>query len=184
MKESGCLALSFGLESISKVSLDKMGKAWADPDQYISMIKAIKKAGIDVSTEMVVGGDGDTLESIRQTARFIEEAGISVPRFYILTPIPGTDFFNEMKKAGRICNEDIYSYNGAEAVHRPVHMSPEQLTSAYWELYDTVFSFRSILKRTLFSGSMLKTPAKLIFYMIVNLYYRHSIKKRVPPNIF
>lgn len=184
MKESGCLALSFGLESISRESLKKMGKGWARPDEYISLIQTIKKAGIDVSTEMVVGGDGDTLESIERTAEFIEKAGVSVPRFYILTPIPGTDFFKEMEDAGRIYNNDIYSYNGAEAVHVPVHMSPEALTHAYWKLYEDVFSLRRIFRRTLFSWDMVRHPVKTVFYLGVNLYYRHSINKRVPPNIF
>ncbi len=184
MRKSGCLALSFGLESISKESLRKMGKGWAKPEKYISLIRTIKTAGIDVSTEMVIGGDGDTLESIEKTAGFIEKAGISVPRFYILTPIPGTDYFREMLETDRICNHDIYSYNGSEAVHIPVYMTPEELTCAYWKLYEKVFSLCSILKRTVISKEMFYHPVKTLFYLIVNLYYRHSIKKRVPPNIF
>lgn len=184
MKQSGCLALSFGLESISKQSLEKMGKGWAKPEKYISLIKTIKKAGIDVSTEMVVGGDGDTLKSIEKTASFIMQAKICVPRFYILTPIPGTDFFKEMAAANRICNHDIYSYDGSQAVHVPIHMTPSQLTDAYWELYDTVFSFMNIVKRTLLTRDFIFHPLKTGFYFMVNLYYRHFIKKRVPPNIF
>ena len=55
------------------------------------LFKIIRKYGIDVSTEMVVGAEGDTLESIRETAKFIEDNKITVPRFYILTlGIPGT----------------------------------------------------------------------------------------------
>lgn len=184
MRESGCMALSFGLESISKESLVKMGKGWARPEKYISLIRVIRKAGIDVSTEMVVGGDGDTLESIEKTASFIRKAGISVPRFYILTPIPGTDFFDEMAAEGRICNKDIYSYNGAEAVHVPIHMTATELTDAYWNLYDSVFSLAHIARRTVFNRHFFRHPAKAVFYLFVNLYYRHSIRKRVPPNIF
>lgn len=181
---SGCLALSFGLESISRASLEAMDKGWADPDRYPEMIAAIRKAGIDVSTEMVVGADGDTLESIAETADFIRENKIVLPRFYILTPIPGTDFYAEMKRDDRLCNHDIYSYNGAEAVHIPRNMSPEELTDAYWRLYDRVFGYGSIFGRTLFRKDFFRRPLVFLLYLAANLYYRRQIKKRMPPNIF
>ena len=50
---SGCVALSFGLESISRESLVAMDKGWADPREYPELIARIQAAGIDVSTEMV-----------------------------------------------------------------------------------------------------------------------------------
>lgn len=181
--ESGCTALSFGLESISAESLQCMDKAWARPAKYASLIKNIQEAGIDISTEMVVGADGDTLQSIKETARFIEENKVVVPRFYILTPIPGTKYYDQMKAANRICNEDIYSYNGSEAVHIPKNMSPEKLTHAYWELYTDVFSMRSILKRTIFRKEFLKKKDRYLFYFLVNLYYRYQIKRKITPNI-
>ena len=96
LADSGCTTLSFGLESISKESLKGMNKSWVNPLEYTELIQNIHSHGIDVSTEMVVGGEGDTLQSIRDTKRFIENNKITVPRFYILTPIPGTKFFEDM----------------------------------------------------------------------------------------
>ena len=178
------MTLSFGLESISHDSLKAMNKGWVDPREFPDLIRNIRNAGIDVSAEMVVGADGDTLESIRKTADFVREAGIVLPRFYILTPIPGTDFYNQMKQEGRLCNEDIYAYNGSEAVHVPRHMSPSELTRAYWGLYEEVFSMRSILQRTLMHPVALRRPLRQLFYFVVNLYYRRQIKQRIAPNIY
>lgn len=184
LADSGCTTLSFGLESISKESLKGMNKSWVNPLEYTELIQNIHSHGIDVSTEMVVGGEGDTLQSIRDTKRFIENNKITVPRFYILTPIPGTKFFEDMTKAGRIIKEDIYSFDGTEAVHRPKNMSPEELTNAYWELYDSLFTFSSILKRNILRKEFLINPSKYLFYTIVNLFYRYQIKNRITPNIF
>ncbi|MGM9875285.1 MAG: B12-binding domain-containing radical SAM protein [Bacilli bacterium] len=180
---SGCYALSFGLESISKESLIGMHKAWANPDKYAEQIKIIRKHGIDISTEMVVGAEGDTLESIKETANFVANNHIAVPRFYILTPIPGTEYYEEMKKQNRIYNTDMYSYNSCEAVHIPKNMTPEELTRAYWDLYNRVYSIASILKRTIFTTAFLKRPINVLFYFFVNLYYRKQIKKGIVPNI-
>ena len=181
--ESGCIALSFGLESISKESLNAMQKGWADPNEYGRLLKNIRSYGIDLSTEMVVGADGDTLESIKATAKFIEDNKIVVPRFYILTPIPGTEFYKEMEKENRIYNKNIYSYNGTEAVHMPKNMSPEELTKAYWDLYNEVFTIKSIVNRTLFNKDFFRKPLVYIFYLGVNLFYRYQIKQKITPNI-
>jgi radical SAM superfamily enzyme YgiQ (UPF0313 family) len=181
--ESGCIALSFGLESISKESLKNMDKSWANPEEYPGLIKKIQQAGIDVSTEMVVGADGDTLQSIAKTAKFIEVNKIVVPRFYILTPIPGTKYYQEMKAQNRIYKQDIYCYNGSEAVHIPQNMTPEELTEAYWRLYEEVFSYSSIFKRTLLRKDFFKGIGKYLFYLMVNLYYRYQIKRKITPNI-
>ena len=184
LQRSGCTTLSFGLESISRESLISMDKGWAVPAEYDSLIQNIRNHGIDVSTEMVVGGEGDTLESIRMTKDFIEKNKISVPRFYILTPFPGTRFFDQIKEEGRLVNNDIYSYDGTSAVYRPKNMTPDELTQAYWELYSELFTIKSIIKRNIFRKEMLKTPARCIFNMGVNLYYRDQIKKSITPNIF
>jgi len=182
--KSGCQTLSFGLESITKESLDKMDKSWAKPSDYDYLIQNIRKHGIDVSTEMVVGAEGDTLESIRKTKDFIEKNKISVPRFYILTPFPGTRFFEQIEKAGRLVNKDIYSYDGTSAVYKPQNMTPDELTAVYWELYENLFTFKSIIKRNILRKEMLKMPHKYLFNTIVNLYYREQIKRRITPNIF
>ena len=184
LKESGCYALSFGIESISQESLNHMDKAWANPLEYSELINNIVSAGIDVSTEMVVGGEGDTLESIKKTKNFIEQNKICVPRFYILTPIPGTKFFEEMQADGRILSEDIYSFDGCKAEHQPKNMSPDELTKAYWDLYNALYSYKSIIKRTLLRKDFFKRPLNYLLYTTVNLFYRSHIKKGITPNIF
>lgn len=184
LADSGCTTLSFGLESISRESLVGMNKGWADPSKYPELIHNIQSHGIDVSTEMVVGGEGDTLESIRMTKDFIEENKISVPRFYILTPIPGTKFFKDISSQGRLINDNIYSFDGTEAVHMPKNMSPEELTESYWQLYESLFTYKSIIKRNIIRKEFLKKPGKYLFYCIVNLFYRYQIKRKITPNIF
>jgi radical SAM superfamily enzyme YgiQ (UPF0313 family) len=181
--QSGCTALSFGLESISQESLNSMDKSWADRNKYERLLRNIQNAGIDLSTEMVVGADGDTLQSIKDTAKFIIDNKIVVPRFYILTPIPGTKYYKDMNVQNRIINHDIYSYNGSEAVHMPKNMSPQELTEGYWELYNEVFSIKSIFLRTIFRKDFLRKPDRFFFYFVVNMYYRYQIKRRITPNI-
>lgn len=183
LADSGCVALSFGIESTNQESLNELNKAWCKTTEYSTLIQKIRNAGIEVSTEMVVGTDADTVSSILEISNFIEKNKIIVPRFYILTPIPGTDLYYQYQKESKIWNENIFSYNGAEAVHIPAQMTPRELTETYWKLYKKVFSIKSIIKRTLLNKNIFKKPLNHIFYFFVNMVYRHDIKKGISPNI-
>lgn len=182
VSRSGCIGLSFGIESVSQQTLDMLNKGWARASRYREQIRKIVMKGICVSTEMVLGGDGDTMETISMTEQFIKKSDIIAPRFYILTPIPGTDYYKEMKAAGRIICDDIYSYNGSFAVHRPLNIPPDILTREYWRLYERLFSLTEISKR-IFKHAGRINPGALAFFTAVNLVYRSHINRRITPNI-
>ena len=184
VREAGCNLLSFGIESITQEGLDKLGKSWLKVDEHSKHIQSLTKAGIMVSSEMIIGTDSDTAQSIRATYDFIMENRIPIPRFYILTPIPGSELYDVYKKEGRLITEDLEKFDGAQCVHIPEKISPEETTELFWWLYKKVFTVKNILKRTLFHPSFLKAPSLYLFAFIINLHYRKYVKKKVPPNIF
>ncbi|MFH1464789.1 MAG: radical SAM protein [Pseudomonadota bacterium] len=182
--DSGCDLLSLGLESISQEGLDGMGKPWVKAAEHEALLQRLRDAGIMPSSEMIVGLDSDTPESIRETLAFVERAAIAIPRFYILTPIPGSELYEQLKAEGRLTTEAWERFDGSQAVHRPAHLTPEQLTELYWWLNEQIFSMRSILKRTLLNPAARRQPGLHLFAFGANLHYRRYVKKRVPPNIF
>jgi len=108
--ESGCYVLSLGLESISKPTLDGFNKTFCEPADYLRIIKTINDAGIEIASEMIIGADGDTPETLDKTIEFVRNSNIIAPKFYCLTPIPGTDFYEECKQKGVLTDENILSY--------------------------------------------------------------------------
>lgn len=181
---SGCDLLSFGLESVSQAGLDGLGKPWVKVAEHEELLRRIEDAGIMASTEMMVGLDSDTPASIDETLRFVERARIPIPRYYILTPIPGSELYRTWKEEGRLVTDDWSRYDGSTAVHRPALMSPEEVTRAYWTLNRRTFSAWSILRRTLLRGTFWRAPLRHLFAFAVNLHYRRYVVRRVPPNIF
>lgn len=182
--KSGCNLMSFGLESLSQAGLDAVGKSWVKVADHEALLARIEAAGIQPSTEMMVGLDADTVESLKATLDFVNRARIPIPRFYILTPIPGSAMYDQYKAQGRLVTEEWSRYDGSTAVFQPVHMSPEELTEMYWWLNQSTFSWRSILRRTLFRGTFSRNPKMHLFAFVVNLHYRRYARRRVPPNIF
>ncbi len=181
--ESGCRVLSFGLESISKESLLAMNKQWCDPDDYARILRTVTDAGIEIASEMIVGIDTDTRESLLRTIDFVTSSDIVAPKFYCLTPIPGTDLYNELKDTGRITDPDVLSYTPARAVIDTPNLKATEVQELFWEIYHRVYTVPAILRRTLFHRRMLQRPGQTLFFLMVNLVYRSQIRRKISPNI-
>ena len=181
--ESGCYTLSFGLESICKPNLESFHKTWCDPQYYIDIIKKVNDAGIEVASEMIVGADFDTRESLLETVEFVKKADIIAPKFYCLTPIPGTDLHTEMKEKGKITDYDYMSYKPSVSVLDTPNMKAHEVTECYWMVYNKLYTIPAILRRTIFNKRFLKHPGRTVFYLMVNLVYRSQIKRKIAPNI-
>lgn len=182
--ESGCRILSIGIESISQAGLDRLNKQWVKVSEHETMLRRITQAGILPATEMIVGTDEDTVASLEATAEFVIRSRIPIPKFYVLTPMPGSEMYEEYRQQGRLLHEDYSRYTATDAVHRPEKISPEELTEMYWRVYKKVYSFPNILKRTLFHPDFFKSPLSYLFALYVNLSYYLFIRRGDAPNVF
>ncbi|MBI5480074.1 MAG: B12-binding domain-containing radical SAM protein [Deltaproteobacteria bacterium] len=181
-KASGCTTLSFGLETLNQESLDSVGKKFVRVEEYREQLAAVRAAGIDVSTEMMLGLDGDGPDTFDRIADFVVGERIAVPRFYIVTPIPGTPLHQAWEREGRIVDRDPSHYTAAKAVFTPRGMTTEELDAGYWRLYERTFTLGAIIKRF-----FLRPPPvgflPALFLLGANLQYRSHIKKRICPGI-
>ncbi len=180
---SGCRMLSFGLESISPAALAVLDKSWCNPARYRDMIRKITDAGIEVASEMIVGVDTDTRESLRQTIDWVASTRIATPKFYIMTPIPGTDLHSKMQAENRILNPDPCTYTASKAVFRHPNLQPSELEELFWEIYDSLYTWPRILRRTILQGRALSKPTQMLFLLGVNMYYKWQINRRIAPII-
>lgn len=182
--DSGCRILSLGIESITQESLDKQNKKWVHVNDHEKMLRRIADAGIMPATEMIVGMDGDTEDSIRATASFIIKNRVPIPKFYMMTPMPGSDLYSQYKAEGRLVHEDYSRYTATDAVFKPNNFSPEKLTEMYWWLYKKVYTIPNIFRRTLWHKRFWHHPLSYIFAFFINLNYQRFIRKGDAPNIF
>ena len=181
--ESGCRILSFGLESNSQEGLDLLNKSWVKVDDHEQLLMRVNKAGIMATAEFILGTDGDTAESIRDLYRFVVRSKIAIARFYILTPIPGTDLYHQFKDEGRLLHEDYKLYTSTHCVYKPAKMSPEELEASYQWVIDRIYSLPSIFKRTILNRNFLRHPLLYLYALLVNLDYRKLVRNGEAPNV-
>jgi anaerobic magnesium-protoporphyrin IX monomethyl ester cyclase len=126
MKRSGCSIVYIGFESINPATLEGYNKKQTVAD-IEEAIRRFHDYGIRIHGMFVFGADTDTVETIRQTARFAEQNRIDSIQFMVLTPFPNTPFYNKLEAEGRILTRDWSLYDGHHTVFQPALLSPEAL---------------------------------------------------------
>jgi radical SAM superfamily enzyme YgiQ (UPF0313 family) len=179
---SGCRLLSFGIESVNAGSLTSVGKEHNRVDRYAEDFRCIRAAGIDISTEMMVGLDGDDDSVFEATRAFIMEHRLSTPRVHILTPVPGTPLHEQLAREGRLEEADFGRFTGGNVFFKPRLMSRHSLARRYWQLYDQIYSWRAIMHRLGRNPSRLG-PVLRAFILGTNVHYRGHIRRRICPGI-
>jgi radical SAM superfamily enzyme YgiQ (UPF0313 family) len=88
----------------------------------------------------------------------------------ILTPLPGTPVFDELKTAGRLLCSDWAGYNGKTRVSfQPKKMTADELYNGYMWFRKHLYSPRSILRRLSISRT------NVMHNLMINLGYRLSL---------
>ncbi|OQX78923.1 MAG: hypothetical protein B6D61_04510, partial [Bacteroidetes bacterium 4484_249] len=145
--ESGCQALFFGIESVSKDQLKAMHKAIKEIEHLESALKRIKKMGILIHASMVFGFDSDKKEIFDETVQFLIKNKVSTVSFNILTPYPGTKVYDDMKKANRLTTTDWRYYDHNTVVFKPTNMTALELQTGKVNARKKFYSLWSVLKR-------------------------------------
>jgi radical SAM superfamily enzyme YgiQ (UPF0313 family) len=149
MADSGCHTLHIGFESINPATLAAYKKEQSH-ENIITCIKTVKDHGIHIHGMFVLGADTDTLETIHETGDFAIRLGIDTVQFLILTPLPGTQLFQDMLDQGRLLHTDWSKYDVQHVVFRPQRMSPTTLQleplKAMGRFYSWKYIFRHLTK--------------------------------------
>ncbi|MDP8222098.1 MAG: radical SAM protein [Candidatus Lernaella stagnicola] len=93
LARSGCVGLTFGMESGSPKILAEMKKN-ATPQHATQALAACHRHGIIPLCPFIIGMPSETEETLRETIHFIKENRIEFFTFYFATPFPGSELFD------------------------------------------------------------------------------------------
>jgi radical SAM superfamily enzyme YgiQ (UPF0313 family) len=171
MAETRCLGLLVGFESLSEDTLEECGKRGNRPEEYLEAVDKLHRYGIGIKASFIVGFDNDDVSVFEQLERFVRKSSLDSLYLSILTPYPGTRFFDQMESDGRIIHKDWERYDTAHVVFRPQHMTPERLQQGFVWLYKKFLSFRSI------AGRLIRSRTQPQFFLPDNLAFRSCMRK-------
>lgn len=148
--QAGCHWLFIGFENVTQKGLrflDKKQWKAQQLEKYEQSIEKIHNNGINIWGSFMFGGDNDTLSVFSDTLDFVIRNGIYSGSFTIMTPLPGTQLFKEMKEANRIIDYDWSRYTFWDVVFQPACMSPDDLSQGVAWVYDQFYSRENVQKR-------------------------------------
>jgi len=146
MRDSGCKMVYCGFESANPETLELYNKQ-QDVEDIRDSIRAFHAHGIQTHGMFVLGSDADDAASIQTTVDFAIDNEIDTVQFLMLTPSPGTAFWDRMTAEGRILSRDWSLYDGHHCVIQPTKMTPYELQLASYRAMGRFYSSRRALRQ-------------------------------------
>lgn len=134
MKESGCLGVSYGVESGSDEVL-RRAKKGATVEQARQAIAWTKQAGIEVLCHFIFGLPGETRETIEETIQFALETDPDYAQFYCAVPFPKTELEEIVHREGWRVAEDYSCYELNQVVYETPQLPRRELEAARIRAY-------------------------------------------------
>ncbi|MFC1546447.1 B12-binding domain-containing radical SAM protein [bacterium] len=184
MKNAGCIAIGYGIESYSQKILDNMKKQLRLED-IVPVIELTRNIGIEVMVQYMYGYPGEDDESIVKTEEFFKK----IDHLYVgstATPLPGTELYQTALDKGLIKDEEEYLCNLTMG-YNPRILNGEYIDYPLVNLTDFSNDEFAVKKKKLRdrinSSYYSRHPVKKIL-MILNRYIRIMKMFVYRPNIF
>lgn len=158
MARSGCMRLGFGVESGSDTILREMRKKHS-LDKLLEIVGACNKYKIEVDFSLLTNTFSETEETLRETHEYLLKHVNGffryIPQIHFITPIPGTDIYDQAKASGKVPNDDLKNLLALDEESR--YRLQHNLTSIPTErLLTIVDEINNDIERTYFRKHLLQ----------------------------
>lgn len=177
LKAAGCWMVSIGMES-GDPDLLARHKSNMDLEEVRSAVRSIQRCGIRVKGLFMMGLPGETEQSIRKTADFIETLELDDVNMTKFTPFPGSPIYKTVREEGEF-KEDWELMNCLNFVFVPHGIaSGERLDELYRQSVKKFYTSKNWLRK--FGPLMVKSPHST-YRMIRNLPTFLRVKNEFAP---
>ena len=146
MKSAGCESVTFGFESGSDRILELINKK-TTVSQAHKAIKMVKKAGIKIRGQIMVGLPTETEKDVELTADFIEYAkDVDVFGIHVFRPYPGTDIWDNPDKYNIEIDKDTDFSDWHTCGKRYARLSKDEKIQGWYEYLCSVAGTKDITR--------------------------------------
>ncbi len=182
MKESGCICVLIGFESLNASNLKTMGKsANLLVKNYEIAIKKLHSYKLMIYGTFVIGYDEDDKSTAEYIMKFALKNNLAVANFNPLIPFPATPLYDRLKEENRLLYEGIWwnnnTYRYGDTAFKPAKMTAEELKTACKNARYEFYGVRSILKR-FFSLHIKMGLVSAWYYLLINIVSGIEIRRK------
>jgi len=148
MKRSGCHTVYIGFESINPDSLKGMKKSQT-VSEISRAVRILRRQRIRIHGMFVLGFDQDDWASMMRSVKFAIKSRLNSTQFLILTPLPGSEFYEKMSAEKRIRFNDWTLYDAHHVVFQPARLSLFDLQRAQMVCHKKFYSLKQMSRKIL-----------------------------------
>jgi len=138
---AGCFEMFVGVESFNRGTLKAAAKYHNHPEHYAEIIRLCNDAGIRPHFSNIIGFPADDENEILHHIEILKSLRPKVASFYILTPIPGTEQYDEFRKAGWITEQNLDRFDATFPTWIHPNLSHERLLDLLYHCYVKFYGF-------------------------------------------
>jgi radical SAM superfamily enzyme YgiQ (UPF0313 family) len=149
LARAGCFQIFVGAESFDTAALRGARKFHNTPEKYREIVRLCRENGITSHFSNIIGFPGDTRASVSEHMRELRALGPDVASFYVLTPVPGTDQYEEFRRDGRITEANLDRFDGSCVTWRHPNLSAPELSDLLFRCYREFYPFGDVARKLL-----------------------------------
>jgi hypothetical protein len=135
MARAGCFQMFVGVESFRRTALAEAHKLQNQPQHYARIVELCRVHGITSHFSNILGFPDDTVAGIAEHLRALQALRPDVASFYILTPIPGTEQYDDFLRQELITETNLDRFDGATLNWRHPRLSADDLERELFRCY-------------------------------------------------
>jgi hypothetical protein len=181
---AGCFQIFVGAESFSSEALRGVHKFHNTPARYAEIVRLCRENRISSHFSNILGFPSDTEEAIREHVETLRGLSPDVASFYILTPIPGTEQYDDFQAQGWITETELDRFDGTTTTWRHPHLDGRRLSELLFWSYRAFYDWKHIAKRVVHVGRAPKDfrTGETLFAMAgAAVQARMSARRRIHP---
>ena len=172
LAKAGCFMVYIGLESVDPKRLLSMNKKFNKPEKYNELIAALKKRRISTYASIILGLEGDDLNTVDYTVTFLIKCKVGMAAFFPITPFPGTALFDDLKKKNLLRQDKWWLTLGEPGSENLVDFPANQYTEC--ELSERAnrdfYSLSSMIKR------LIRIDSNFLLPLMFNIVAKKRLK--------
>ena len=178
---AGCFMMFVGVESFNRQTLLAAHKAQNHPETYREIVRLCSANRIASHFSNIIGFPADTAAGIREHVSELQAIRPDCASFYILTPVPGTQQYDDYLRAGWINETNLDRFDGTNPTWRHPALAAAELRTLLFECYRRFYSIRQILYNIRTNIPMPEVAPSFFTMLGVQLFNRYAAERRYHP---
>lgn len=137
LRDVGLTSITVGIETPDETTLRRYKRAPISDDRQLAFVARCRELGIRTVAGFMLGFPEDTAQSIRHVLKYAKRVNPTFANFNVVTPYPGTEFFQEVKD--QISDVDFTKYNVYTPVMKYQHLTTEQVRELHARCFSSYY---------------------------------------------